>query len=283
MSKLYVVSTPIGNLGDITVRAVQTLKAVSRILAEDTRHTATLLRRHGIETPMVSAHEHNEAARAEQAMQWLAGGEDLALVADAGTPLISDPGLRLVRAAIAAGHDVVPVPGASALLAALVGSGIDPQPFTFLGFPPRSGRGRDDVLGRVASLDHAAVFYEAPGRLAKLLEDLLERCGPDRVVTVARELTKVHETFVRGTLAETIAMYDGRSIRGEVVVIVAGAPAADVHDVRVEANTLARSLLREGATPSRVARRLCDVLGIARNEAYAIALSASAEMEGEVD
>ncbi|MGH6914548.1 MAG: 16S rRNA (cytidine(1402)-2'-O)-methyltransferase, partial [Geminicoccales bacterium] len=211
MGTLYIVSTPIGNLGDITVRAIETLGAVARVLAEDTRHTATLLRRYGIETPMVSAHEHNEAARAQQAVGWLDAGDDLALVSDAGTPLLSDPGLRLVRSAIAAGHAVVPVPGASAILAGLVGSGIDPQPFTFFGFVPRSGNARAEQLERIAGLEHASILFEAPGRVRKLLEDLLERCGPDRTVTIARELTKVHETFVRGTLAETVAIYDGTS------------------------------------------------------------------------
>src|SRR5687768_6549958 len=146
MATLYIVSTPIGNLGDITYRAVEVLGSVNRILAEDTRHTSILLRKFAITTPLVSAHEHNEAARAEQVVAWLEAGESLALVSDAGTPLLSDPGARMVRAVVAAGHAVVPIPGASALLAALVVSGFEPEPFSFFGFLPRKGGERKALL-----------------------------------------------------------------------------------------------------------------------------------------
>ena len=280
MATLYVVSTPIGNLGDMTVRGIETLKAVRRVLAEDTRRTAILLRHFGIETPLVSAHEHNEAARAEQVVAWLEAGEDLALVSDAGTPLLSDPGLRIVRGAIAAGHAVVPIPGASALLAGLVGSGIAPEPFTFYGFPPRGGKDRERLLQTLARLEHTAVLYESPGRLVRLLKDLVEVCGEGRQVAVGRELTKLHETFVRGTLAETIASYDGKSIRGEVVVVLAGGGPAGVPE-RPAAAALARTLLREGTRPSAVARELARSLGLPRNDAYEIALAEAAAGEGE--
>jgi 16S rRNA (cytidine1402-2'-O)-methyltransferase len=276
------VSTPIGNLADMTLRGIETLKSVRRVLAEDTRRTGILLRHYGIETALVSAHEHNEAARAEQIAAWLDAGEDLALVSDAGTPLLSDPGLRIVQRVLEAGHAVVPVPGASALLAGLVGSGIAPEPFTFFGFPPRSGRARERFLETVAGLEHTAVLYEAPGRLVRLLKDLAAACGEARQVAVGRELTKLHETFVRGTLAETIVSYDGRSIRGEVVVVLAGGgPPAQPE--RPTAAALARSLLQEGGRPSAVARELARTLGISRNEAYEIALAEAAQSAGEDD
>jgi 16S rRNA (cytidine1402-2'-O)-methyltransferase len=255
---------------------------VSRVLAEDTRRTAVLLRHYGLETPLVSAHEHNEAARAEQIVAWLANGDDLALVSDAGTPLLSDPGARIVHRVLEAGHAVVPIPGASALLAALVASGIDAEPFTFFGFPPRGGRERAQLLERLADLDHTAVLYEAPGRLVRLLADLAAACGSDRRVAVGRELTKLHETFVRGTLAETIASYDGRSIRGEVVVVLAGAGEIRQPVAAADAAALARTLLREGNRPSAVARELARSLGLSRNDAYTIALSEAAE-SGEDD
>ena len=198
MSRLFVVSTPIGNLGDMSDRALTVLRSVSRILAEDTRRTGVLLRRHGVETPLVSAHEHNEAARTAQAVAWLGAGEELALVSDAGTPLISDPGERLLEAVIAAGHDVVPIPGPSALLAALVASGLPAVPFTFWGFLPKSGRERTERLAELASLPHTAVLYESPNRLVRLLDDLAERSDAARRVSVSREITKLHEEHRRG-------------------------------------------------------------------------------------
>jgi 16S rRNA (cytidine1402-2'-O)-methyltransferase len=278
MPILYIVSTPIGNLGDISYRAVEVLSAVQRVLAEDTRRTSILFRRYGIRTPLVSAHTHNEAARAAQLLAWLAAGEDVALVSDAGTPLVSDPGLRIVREVLNAGHRIVPIPGASALLAALVGSGLPTERFTFYGFPPRSGGDRQRLLDTAAALDHTAVFYEAPGRLHRLLADLAERCGPERAVVVARELTKLHESFVRGTLAEALAYYGEAATRGEVVVLLGGNVGPAPAD-RAEASALARSMLEAGEAPSAVARELARRLGIARNEAYAIALAQATERE----
>jgi 16S rRNA (cytidine1402-2'-O)-methyltransferase len=278
MSRLYIVSTPIGNLGDITYRAVEVLSSVHRVLAEDTRRTAILFRRYGITGPLVSAHAHNEAARASQVRQWLDAGEDVALVTDAGTPLVSDPGLRIVREAAAGGHEVVPIPGASALLAALVGAGLPSEPFTFYGFPPRSGRERERVLREAAALEHTTVFFEAPGRLLRLLRDLEEECGGDRTVVVARELTKLHETFVRGTLAEVIAYYENETTRGEIVVLLGGKPAGGPAGSE-EVAALARSMLDSGERPSAVARELARRFGIARNEAYALALAQDAERE----
>jgi len=289
MSELYIVSTPIGNLADITYRAVEVLGAVDRILAEDTRRTLTLLRHYGIATPLVSAHEHNEAARAEQALVWLAAGEKLALVTDAGTPLLSDPGARIVQRAAAAGHEVVPIPGASALLAALVGAGLAAEHFTFFGFTPRSGRERTERLAAVAALEHTAVLYESAQRLSALLSELERLCGGTRPVAVARELTKVHETFFRGTLADAAAHYAGAPPRGEIVVVVGGrAPDEGAADAEEAARVRTRALLQGGLRPSAVARQVAAEFRIGRNRAYEMALAltgpepgARGDVEGE--
>ena len=271
MPSLYIVSTPIGNLADMTQRAVDTLRSVSKVLAEDTRRSAILLRHYGIETPLISAHEHNEMARSTQIVEWLQAGEDLALVSDAGTPLLSDPGARIVDAVIEAGFDVVPIPGPSALLAALVASGIPAEPFTFFGFLPRSGKERKDVLAQLAGLPHAAVLYEAPGRVGKLLKDLVEICGGERRAAVARELTKLHETFVRGTLQELASYYQEQAVRGEVVVILAGAapPSPDV--AQNEAAAAAEALVKAGNSVRDVAKEIARRYDIPRNLAYELA------------
>lgn len=284
MSRLYIVSTPIGNLADITYRAVEVLGAVDRILAEDTRRTAILLRHYGIRTPLTSAHAHNEAARAAQLVEWLDAGEEVAVVTDAGTPLLSDPGARIVQRVVEAGHAVVPVPGPSALLAALVVSGLDPEPFTFYGFVPRSGRERTERLEEIAALPHTSVLYEAPGRLQRLLRELAERCGPDRRVVVARELTKFYETIYRGTSADAAAYYEREPVRGEIVVVVAGRtePPPGAAEAKEEAaRILARDLLAEGGRPSAVARELARRLGLPRNQAYDIVLSLAEEGGGD--
>lgn len=277
MARLYIVSTPIGNLADLTYRAVQVLGEVDRILAEDTRRTAILIRHYGIATPLVSLHAFNEAARVKRVLGWLAAGEALALVSDAGTPLLSDPGARIVQQAVEAGHTIIPVPGASALLAALVASGLEPEPFTFYGFLPRRGRGRAAALAAAASSLHTAVFYEAPGRIVELLQDLAEQCGPTRRVVVARELTKVHETFFRGTLEAAVAYYGREAPRGEVVVLVAGRAGAAETTNRGAAEAAvaaaARALLREGKRPSAIARELGRRFAVPRNRAYEIVLA----------
>jgi 16S rRNA (cytidine1402-2'-O)-methyltransferase len=283
MSTLYIVSTPIGHLSDVTHRALEVLGSVQRVLAEDTRRTSVLMRRYGLETPLTSLHEHNEASRTEAVLAWLRAGEDLALVSDAGTPLISDPGARMVRAVLDDGHDVMPVPGPSALLAALVASGFEPVPFTFVGFLPRTGRARTEALQRIAGSPHTVVLYEAPGRLARLLDALRDACGPGRRVVVAREMTKIHETFVRGTLDEASRYYEAERVRGEVVVVLEGmamqAPPASASD----AQQLAQRLLGRGGKRSAVARELTRRLGLPREEAYRIALASSDEAGREAD
>lgn len=283
MAILYIVSTPIGNLGDLTYRAVEVLGSVARILAEDTRRTRILLRHYDISTRLVSAHEHNEMARAERVVEWLDAGDDLALVTDAGTPLVSDPGLRIVRRVLEAGHQVVPVPGASAALAALVASGLEPEPFTFFGFVPRSGRARTDRLEEIAASPHVTVLYESPNRLSALLADLAHLCGGDREVAVARELTKLHESVFRGTLADASAHYSG-DVLGEMVVVLAGrepaaAGAGDADEAAARA--LAASLLAEGGRPSQVARDVARRLRLPRNRAYEITQSLVEGLESE--
>ncbi|MGH7475544.1 MAG: 16S rRNA (cytidine(1402)-2'-O)-methyltransferase [Longimicrobiales bacterium] len=274
MARLFIVSTPIGNLGDMTYRGVEVLRGVARILAEDTRRTSILLRHYAIETPLVSLHEHNEAARSEQVCAWLDAGEDLALVADAGTPLVSDPGERLVGAVFDAGHEVVPVPGASAVLAALVGSGLPAQPFTFVGFLARKAAERRRQIETLAGSAHTAVLFESPNRLHKLLLELTQTLEVTRPVVVVRELTKLHETWFRGTLADALAYYDGRPVRGEVVVLVGGAmPAAPA--AQEEGPALAAALVADGLKPSAVARQLSARLGVPRAVAYELALDAA--------
>lgn len=274
---LFLVSTPIGNLGDLTRRAVEVLRASDTILAEDTRRTRILLETYEIDPKALkSFHKHNEAARTAQVRTALAAGASIALVADSGTPLVSDPGLRLVQAALALGARVVPVPGASAVLAALVASGLDPEPFTFLGFPPRSGRKRRELLATLAGLRHTAILFESPQRLLRTLEEFAGALGGERRVAVARELTKVHEEFVRGTLVEAAAYYREHTPRGEVVLCLAGAPegAADVEEA---AHSLARSLARSGAPTREIVQALRDRCGLERNRAYSIAVQAVEE------
>jgi 16S rRNA (cytidine1402-2'-O)-methyltransferase len=270
MGQLYIVSTPIGNLTDMTYRAVEVLRGVGRILAEDTRRTRILCRRYDITTRLVSAHEHNERARAEAVLGWLGAGEDVALVTDAGTPLVSDPGARLVAAVLGAGHRVVPVPGPSAVLAAVVASGLPAEPFTFFGFLARSGRARTDRLAEVATLPHTAVLFESPARVIRLLEDLAARSGAERRVAVARELTKVHEEVVRGTLSEVASHYRESGVRGEVAVVLEGASSIPAAVDEEAGAALAAALLSDGGRPSVVAGEVARRLGLARNVAYEI-------------
>jgi len=263
---LYIVSTPIGNLDDVTLRALSTLGAVERVYAEDTRRTRILLERHDVQTPVRSLHAHNEASRAEEIVGLLDTGVDVALVSDAGTPLVSDPGDRLVGTVLEAGHEVVPIPGASAVLAALVASGLSTGSFTFVGFLPRKKSNRDEAIRRVSTSTHVVVLFEAPTRLSRLLEDLVEVAGPNRGVAVARELTKLHEEIFRGTTSEARDHFAGTKPKGEITLVLApGAEAtADPEAARVHAVRR----LAEGARPTDVVREVTEVFGLPRNEAY---------------
>jgi len=272
MPRLYLVSTPIGNLGDLSPRAADTLQSVARILAEDTRHTRKLLTHLGLSTTLVSLHSHNEASRLDQILGWLEEGEDLALVSDAGTPLVSDPGQRLVEAVLDAGFTVVPIPGPSAVLAALVGSGYPMDRFSFFGFLPRKGPDRVEMVERVLDSRDPVVLFESPERVVALLETLIQEGGSERRVSVGRELTKLHEEFVRGPLSEVKAHFVENRPRGEFVVVVAGAseegPSGSVD--REAARALALAVLSEGLAPSRAAKEVARRLKLPRNLAYGI-------------
>jgi len=269
MGVLYLVSTPVGNLEDLSPRATRILGEVAIVLAEDTRHSGALLRHLGIPTRLLSLHAHNEAARIDEVLRRLEAGDSLALVSDAGTPLVSDPGERLVARLLAEGHQIVPIPGPSAVLHALVGSGFPSVPFTFLGFLPRKGRERGERLDRIASSAETIVLFESPERTVDLLRELEKRCGPDRRVAVARELTKLHEEFRRGTIAELLEGYGDTSPRGEVTVVIAPAEGAAESLVDEEAvSALALALLEGGMPPSAAAKEVAKRLGIPRNRAY---------------
>jgi len=266
---LYVVSTPIGNMGDFSFRAVETLRSVSAVLAEDTRHTRHLLDRYEIETPLVAYHEHNEAKTTPRLVERLLGGESLALVSDAGTPLLSDPGGRLVRAAIDAGVHVSPVPGASALLAALVASGLDTERFTFFGFLARKGPERRAAIDELVVLRHAAVLYEAPARVGATLNELAEAGAGARGAVVARELTKQYEELRRGTVAQLVAYYQQTPPRGEVVIVIAGMVPTGASEDQLRAR--ASALRAEGRSARDIAAALSAELGAPRNLAYRLA------------
>ena len=272
---LYVVSTPIGNMGDFSFRAVEILKSVSLVLAEDTRHSRHLLDRYDISTPMASYHEHNEAKTTPRLVSRLLRGESLALVSDAGTPLLSDPGARLVRAAIDAGVSVVPVPGPSAALAALVASGLDADRFLFLGFLPRTERARGAALAEIASSRHTVVVYESPNRLADTLAELEGLGAGLRPAVVAREMTKQFEDIQRGTVTDLLAYYQERPVRGEVVLVVAGAAEQAASDEDVAERV--RSLRAAGLSARDASMQVAAELGVSKRVAYRLARSDAGE------
>ena len=265
-ASLYVVSTPIGNMGDFSFRAVDVLRLVDVILAEDTRHTGQLLKRYEIPTRMLAYHEHNEAKATPGLVARLVAGESMALVTDAGTPILSDPGSRLTAAAIAAGVPIVPVPGASALLAALVASGLSVERFTFFGFLPRTGSARRATLAELTELEHTAVLYEAPGRVGATLRDIAAAGGGDRPTAVAREMTKQFEEVRRGTVAELGAYYEETPPRGEVVIVLGGAVPGlvDEKDVRDRV----RALRQQGLSAKDTAMTVAKEMGVSRRVAY---------------
>ncbi len=281
MGTLYIVATPIGNLSDASPRSIEILGTVDGILAEDTRRTRKLLQRYELSASLTSLHEHNEASRILRVMARLDAGDDLALVSDAGTPLLSDPGERLVRAVLDAGHTVVPVPGPSAILSALMGAGFATVPFTFHGFVPRKAKDRRVLLDDIAFAEHTSVVFESPERLADLLKEFVALVASDRQVVVAREMTKIHEEFYRGTMAEAARYYAENKARGEVTVVVSPrSPAEETDKVdEAAARALARALLDEGLTLSRVAREVSSRLGIAKNAAYDVVHSFEDESE----
>lgn len=264
---LYIVATPIGHMDDMTVRASRVLAQVARVLAEDTRHTQKLLQHYAIECPMVSLHEHNEVGRIRQVIGWLAEGESLALVSDAGTPLISDPGFPLVRAVTEAGYSVVPVPGACAVTAALSVSGLPTDRFQFVGFLPARPGPRANALAQILAYTGTSVMYESPRRIAHTLDWLAEN-APERPAVLARELTKQFETVLRGTtsaLAHQVSE-DANQQRGELVLLLGGesekAMAGDVDEMAL------MNVLAEHMPPKKAAGEAARLLGSSKNALY---------------
>ncbi len=268
---LYVVATPIGNLDDLTPRALKTLQRVDLIVAEDTRHTRRLLEAQGIQKKLISCHEHNEGRRAEALVARLLQGAHIALVTDAGTPTISDPGYRLVRAAAAKGLPVVPIPGVSAAIAALSASGLATDSFTFIGFPARSKAKRMRQLETLAVSSHTLIFFQAPHRLVAFVHELIAAMG-DRPAVLARELTKMHEEFIRSPLSQMAARLEQREkIRGECTLIVSGASVIQPTETDLH-TALTKELEAADRSLSQVARALAREFNLPRSEVYSKAL-----------
>ncbi|HEY8170878.1 MAG TPA: 16S rRNA (cytidine(1402)-2'-O)-methyltransferase [Candidatus Limnocylindria bacterium] len=267
---LYVVAVPIGNLNDLSPRARDTLASVPVVAAEDTRHFATLARHHGIARRAVSYHDHNEEARTRELLDRLQAGDDVALVSDAGTPLVSDPGYRLVRAALEAGITVTSVPGPSAVTTALAASGLPPHPFRFVGFLPRTAAARRSALARLAGDDATLVVFEAPRRVTDALRDALATLG-DRPACLARSLTKPHERYQRGHLSDLIEALEAEGeVRGECTLVIGGATARQAaRDAAVADGVL---LLANGAPDRAIQELLVARHGLSKRDAYALVL-----------
>jgi 16S rRNA (cytidine1402-2'-O)-methyltransferase len=265
---LYVVATPLGNLGDLSPRAADTLKRVSAVAAEDTRHSKPLLHHAGSRAELISFHAHSSERALERILRILLEGRDVALITDAGTPAISDPGVELVAAAQERGIPVVTIPGPNAVAASLSVSGISGDRYVFLGFLPRKGSDRRRFLLTAAQSEWTVVLFEAPNRVTQLLTDLVEVCGGDRQASVSRELTKVFEETRSGTLQELSEHYAEAPARGEVTVVIAGTGKAHVEEPPPDPSERARALLAEGLSRKDVAHRLAEETGISRNTAY---------------
>lgn len=268
---LYVVGTPIGNLEDITLRALRVLKEADLIACEDTRQTQKLLQHHGITTRTISYHEHNEAERAAELVEKLKAGTSIALVSDAGMPGISDPGYRLVTLAIEQGIPVVPVPGAAAFLCALAASGLPTDSFHFAGFLPARSGPRRDVLNALAGTDHTVALYEAPHRIVEALVDVVDVLGTARRVVVAREVTKLHEEFLRGTAGEVLAELRGRGdVKGEITLLIAKADATQAAaPSKLSVGERMQQLMRDEHLEEKDAlKKLAKEMGVSKSEVY---------------
>jgi len=280
--RLQVVATPIGNMGDLSARAREALESADLIAAEDTRHTLGLLQAIGVSRPLVSLHTHNESQRVPDLLQRLEAGENIALVSDAGTPLLSDPGFELVTRAAQAGFQVLAIPGPSAITTALAVAGLPTSRFCFEGFLPARERERRSELAKLADEPRTLVFFEAPHRIADTLADLSREFGGERQAVVARELTKTHETIYRGTLAQlsALSLEDANFQRGEITIVVHGAPPKESS---VDPQLLRRTvdLLCKELPPSRAAALAAQLTGATRNEAYALATRGSRPADDE--
>ncbi|MBC6432017.1 16S rRNA (cytidine(1402)-2'-O)-methyltransferase [Nostoc sp. HG1] len=270
---LYVVGTPIGNLEDITFRAVRILQTVDIIAAEDTRHTGKLLQHFQVKTPQVSYHEHNRTSRIPELLEHLVNNKAIALVSDAGMPGISDPGYELVKACIEAGITVVPIPGASAAITALSAAGLPTDRFVFEGFLPAKSQQRQEHLESLQTESRTLVFYESPHRLRNTLQDLALVWGSDRQIVLGRELTKLYEEFWRGTIAEAIAHYNQREPQGEYTLVVAGIPASQPQLTEEELKAELKQLISQGISRSQASRQLAKFTSLPRRQLYQLALS----------
>lgn len=270
---LYVVATPLGNLGDLSARATEVLSTVAVVAAEDTRRTRGLLTHLDVRPTLLSFHAHSAAHRREAIVDILRSGRDVALVSDAGTPSVSDPGTDLVREARAAAIPVIPIPGPSAVTTLLSAAGVPADRYLFLGFIPRKGKERARFLTRAATEEWSVVFFEAPPRLVALLEDLVPLAGAGRPVVIGRELTKIHEEIRSGTLGEMADYYTAVPPRGELTIILQGTGQAVAAPDRTEdAMEQATTLLAEGLSRREVAQRLTQSMGLPRNEAYKLVM-----------
>jgi 16S rRNA (cytidine1402-2'-O)-methyltransferase len=267
---LYLVATPIGNLEDITLRAIRVLKQADLIACEDTRQTQKLLNHYGIDTPTTSYHEHNEAARAAELVEKLAQGSRVAVVSDAGMPGISDPGFRLVSLVIERGLPVIPIPGATAFVAALVASGLPSEMFSFRGFLPPKSAGRRRQLEEIRNSTQTEIFYEAPHRILPALEDVAAVLGPRRRIVVARELTKIHEEFLRGTATQVLDTLKIRGeVKGEMVLIIGPAEETENAVPTVSIRNRVEQLMREENLEEKSAlKKAAKERGISKSAAY---------------
>jgi 16S rRNA (cytidine1402-2'-O)-methyltransferase len=279
---LYVVATPLGNLDDLTTRAARVLRTVPVVAAEDTRHTRRLLHHLDAHPALLSYHAHSPDDRIAAILRHLEGGRDVALVSDAGTPVVSDPGARLVAAVRDAGFPVVPIPGASAVATALSAAGLPADRYVFAGFPPRKGAARAGFLARVVAQPWSIVLYEAANRLVDLLADLAQAAEPERRAVVARELTKLHEEIRAGTLAELRTYYEETAPRGEITLVLAGAgEVAEPGPDPASVETRILELLAEDVRPREVVQRLLEEGMGARNEIYEMVMRLVGEKEAE--
>ena len=278
---LYVVATPIGNLEDITVRALKTLGSVDLIAAEDTRHTRKLMAHHGIDGTLTSYHEHNEQERTPQLIRRLQNGHSLALVSNAGTPSVSDPGFRLIKASLQTGIRVVPIPGASAAITALSGSGLPTDTFVFVGFLPKKKKRRTDQLRKLAEESRTLIFYEAPHRLENLIQELIVLFG-DRPAVLAREMTKIHEEFLHGNLSELSAILKHRSaVRGECTLLVSGWEADAPRLTTEVTREIQEALSTPGKRLSEAVKEIAADTGLPRSKVYEEALKMKKNIESD--
>jgi len=267
---LYIIATPIGNLEDMTYRAVRILGEVDLVAAEDTRHSLKLLTHFGISKSMTSYFDHNQQFKGERILNMLRQGKSVALISDAGTPCISDPGYQLVRDAVAEGIPVIPVPGACAAVAALSASGLPSDNFTFAGFPPSRQGKRRSFLKEMANLPGTLVLYEAPHRLEETLRDMLEVLG-ERHVVVARELTKIYEELIRGSVSQVLETVSQGKVRGEIVILIEPGQKSEPEPLSLE-GTLQTLMLDEALSLKDAAKKAAEITGVSRSEAYSAAL-----------